>query len=99
MTHTLIEKLIWDEWNIAHISRHDVIPDEVEEVCQIHSQVERANKGRIRITGLTKKGRIISVFLDPETQNGVYYPVSARDASKKERLSYKIWTRGGEESV
>ncbi len=88
-----IKKLVWDEWNVAHIARHKVIPDEVEEICQANSQTEVADKGRIRITGLTKKGRIISAFLDPEPEDGVYYLVSARDANKKERKSYKVWNR------
>lgn len=93
---TAIKKLIWDEWNTIHIARHDVIPDEVEEICQTNSQTEVANKGRIRITGLTKKGRVISAFLDPEPEVCIYYPVSARDASKKERKNYEIWSKGGE---
>lgn len=97
--HVIIKKLIWDEWNITHIRKHDVLPDMVEEICRINSQVESASKGRIRLTGLTNKGRIVSIFLDPETESGVYYPVSARDASKKERLSYINWIKGGDESL
>lgn len=95
----VIKKLIWDEWNVAHIAHHNVLPGEVEEVCRTNSQTEIANKERVRITGLTKKGRIISTFLDPEPEHGVYYPVSARDASKKERRSYKIWSKGGEKLI
>lgn len=26
-----IDKLIWEEWNINHIARHEVVPAEVEE--------------------------------------------------------------------
>ena len=92
----IIKKLIWEEWNIAHISRHNILPGEVEEICQTSSHTENAEKGRIRITGLTKEERLISAFLDPETDDGIYYPVSARDASKKERRSYKAWNKGGE---
>ena len=29
----VIRRLVWDTWNIVHIARHDVVPDEVEEVC------------------------------------------------------------------
>ena len=29
----VIRRLIWDSWNITHIARHDVTPDEVEDVC------------------------------------------------------------------
>ena len=28
-----IRKLIWDPWNIQHIARHQIIPDEIEAVC------------------------------------------------------------------
>jgi uncharacterized DUF497 family protein len=87
----LIRRLIWDIWNTEHIARHSVIPEEVEELCQTNPQTEVANKGRIRITGITGSGRIISAFLDPEPEKGVYYTVSARDASKKERRSYEAW--------
>jgi hypothetical protein len=31
-----VHRLIWDTWNSVHIARHDVIPDEVEEVCHGH---------------------------------------------------------------
>jgi uncharacterized protein len=90
----VIKKLVWDEWNITHIARHGITPNEVEEICRTNSQTEVANKGRMRVTRLTKKRRIISTFLDPEPKDDVYYPVSARDASKKERRSYKIWSKG-----
>lgn len=96
--NVVIKKLVWDEWNITHIARHTIIPNEVEEICQASSQVENANKGRIRITGVTKKGRIISAFLDPEPEKGMYYPVSARDASRKERRNYQTWIKGGEKT-
>src|SRR4051794_40419374 len=91
----IIHKLVWDAWNIAHIAEHDVIPEEAEEVCKDKPQTEIANKGRIRVTGLTKNGRLLSVFLDSEPGEGVYYPVSARSASKKERGEYRSWRKGG----
>jgi len=28
-----IRRLRWDAWNIAHIARHAVAPEEVEQVC------------------------------------------------------------------
>jgi uncharacterized DUF497 family protein len=95
-----IRYLVWDEWNRAHIARHNVTPDEVEEIClTANPQTEDAKKGRIRVTGLTKKGRIISAFLDPEPEKGVYYPVSARDASKPERKSYNEWRKESEKAA
>jgi uncharacterized DUF497 family protein len=94
-----IKRLIWDDWNVTHIARHHVTSQEVEEVCHANSQTEGAKKGRIRITGLTQKGRLLSAFLDPEPEEGVYYPVSARDASKKEREDYTAWSKGGEQAA
>jgi uncharacterized DUF497 family protein len=95
----LVRQLIWDNWNITHIARHNVIPEEVEELCHANPQTEAANKGRIRVTGETSKGRIISAFLDPEPKTGEYYTVSARDASKKERRLYEEWINEKEQTI
>lgn len=81
-------KLRWDEWNIAHIARHNVTPDEVEEVCHGDPVIQTGKKGRKLVLGPTKANRIVLAVLDPEGK-GKYYPVTARDASKKERKLYK----------
>ena len=39
--------------------------------------------------GSTKTERILSIILDPEDEEGIYYPVTARVASKKEQKLYK----------
>jgi hypothetical protein len=31
-----VRRLVWDAWNVPHIARHDVTPDEVEAAC--HAQ-------------------------------------------------------------
>lgn len=85
-----IKKLVWDEWNIKHISRHDVIPNEVEEVCQGDPVFRSSYKGRKLVIGPTKSGRMVTVALDPEPDLvDIYYPVTAHPASKKERRRYK----------
>jgi len=28
-----MRRLVWDVWNVGHIARHRVDPEEVEEVC------------------------------------------------------------------
>ena len=89
----VVRQLIWDAWNTAHIARHNITPEEVEEICQSNPKAEEANKGRFRVTGITSKGRIISAFFDPEPAEGVYYTVTARDASKKERRAYEAWIK------
>lgn len=85
-----IKRLIWDEWNIAHIARHDVTPDEVEEVCHYSPVFRDSYKGRKLVIGPTKLGRMVTVALDPEPDmEDVYYPVTAHPASRKERRRYK----------
>ena len=42
-----IRRLIWDAWNIAHIARHNVTPEEVEQVCHTDPVVQKEKKGRL----------------------------------------------------
>lgn len=83
-----ILRLIWDSWNIAHIARHGVTQDEVEEICHNDPLVQTGKKGRLLIIGFNQGGKMLTVILDEESQ-GIYYPVTARAASKKERKLYK----------
>lgn len=82
-----IRKLRWDEWNAIHIARHNVTPEEVEDICHNDPLVQVGKKGRKLVIGLTKEDRIITIVLDSEGP-GKYYPVTARDASRKERKLY-----------
>lgn len=70
------------------IARHNVAPEEVEEICHGDPIVQTGKKGRKLIIGPTKQKRIVLVVLDHEGK-GRYYPVTARDASRKERKLYK----------
>ena len=84
-----VRRLIWDTWNIAHIARHDVIPDEVEEVCHGQPVTSQTYNGRIRVVGPTRRHRMLTVILAPMEEPGVYYPVTARPADRKERRNYE----------
>ena len=84
-----VRRLIWDAWNVAHIARHDVIPEEVEEVCHDQPITSETYKGRLRVVGLTQSGRILTVILAPTPEAGVYYPITARPADRKERRNYR----------
>lgn len=81
--------LVWDSWNVAHIARHGITPNEVEEVCHNDPLVQKGKKGRLLIIGFSKAKRMLTVILDSEDQEGSYYPVTARVASKKEQKLYK----------
>lgn len=41
------------------------------------------------VIGTNKAEKFIAVVIDPEPEEGVYYPVTARTADKKERLIYQ----------
>jgi uncharacterized protein len=82
-----IRRLIWDPGNIAHIARHDVTVDEVEEVCHGDPVALQSYLSRIILIGPTRAGRMLAVVLDLEGED-VYYPVTARVASRKERRYY-----------
>ena len=88
-----VRRLEWDDWNVAHIARHEVVPDEVEQVCRGLPMTSQTYKRRIRVVGPTQTGRIITVILAPEGE-GIYYPVTARPASPRERRRYQDWKEG-----
>lgn len=83
MTRIVVKKLIWDDWNLEHIKKHNVSQQEVLEVTQNILTHEKARQDRYLIIGRTGT-RILTVIVDREDV-GVYYLVTARDAAKKER--------------
>ncbi len=90
-----IRSLRWDPGNIAHIARHKVNTEEVEQVCHSEHIRRSAYAGRIMVIGRTQAGRTLSVVLDSEGGD-VYYVVTARPSSRKERRIYS--REGGGES-
>lgn len=84
-----VRRLVWDTWNVAHIARHQVTPEEVEEVCHGRPVTSEAYKGRFRVVGPTLNGRMLAVILAPEDDEGVYYTVTARPADRKEQRNYQ----------
>lgn len=93
----LVRRLIWDEWTVAHIARHEVTPDEAIEVCFGDPITLEGHTGRLLLIGPTKAKRMLTVVVDPEEEEGVYTIVTARPAARKERRIYKS-EKGGEEN-
>ena len=92
----VIRRLSWDPGNVAHIARHEVTPEEVEEACQGEPVVQVGKQGRLLVFGPTRSGRMLTVILDPQSEGaGAYYPVTARPTSRRERTIY-AGERGGE---
>lgn len=91
----LIRKLVWDAWNISHIARHHVVPDEVDIVCHTSPVVLRGQqKSRLVLIGETEEKRILAVVLEAKGR-GKYYPITAYDADRHDIVLYRK-LRGGD---
>jgi uncharacterized DUF497 family protein len=72
---------------VAHIARHDVTRRDVQQVCQGEFIASASYKGRLRIVGPTRAGRMLAIILKPSGE-GVYYCVTAHDANAGETRRY-----------
>jgi uncharacterized DUF497 family protein len=97
MVEIHIAFLVWDDFNEKHIwERHQLTRAQVEAVCYgdaAHIQVNATYGERFLIVGPGTDGRLYSVVLGPEGED-IFYPVSARRASTKERRRYAEWKAG-----
>lgn len=84
--------LIWDDWNVEHIKKHNVVVKEVEEAVKSSSIQTESYDERVVFLGITKKGRLLTVVCSQAKQKDLYV-VSARDMSKKERKYYYEQTK------
>ena len=83
----------WDreddpEGNIAHIARHDVVPEEVEEALVDDPLVLRTGDGRYLAYGKTGDGRPLFVVLVSKA-GGIVRPLTARAMTDAERRLYR----------
>ncbi len=83
MTRIKIKALIWDEYNIKHIKKHNVTVREAEEAVKNFIAHKIGKKGRYIAIGRSGT-RLISLVVR-RVSSGVYYLATARDSSKKER--------------
>lgn len=84
-----ISRLTWDEWNLAHIAKHGVTPDEAEEVIAGQAMFQTSYKQRLAATGPTSAGRMLTIVIgEAPHQPGDFYVFSARPASRAERTQY-----------
>jgi len=84
-----VEDVIWDENNVEHLAAHQVKPEEVEDVIWDDPWFER-RRGRQRyyVYGQTSGGRYLFIVLDRE-YNSVFYVVTARDMTDREKEYYR----------
>jgi len=89
-----ITALVWDDENVAHITRHSVQPTEVEGVCFGQRKVLlRAKEGRYAVLGRTEAGRYLKVIVTFPVR-GRSRVITAREMTTKERRYYLRLMRG-----
>ncbi len=80
----------WDKENIAHIARHNVTPQEVEEVfSRLYLEFEAPpveGEPRTKIQGSAASARFLTVIYTERA--GKIRPVTAYDMSRKDRKLY-----------
>ena len=70
-------KLVWDDWNIEHVKKHQVNKEEIEQVYTFKTIKSQTYLNRILILGKTKKGRLLTIVVSQGKQKEQYI-ISAR---------------------
>ncbi len=83
MTRIVVRYLVFDKYNLEHIKKHKVTRDEIEKIGKNFIYHRKTHTGRYLAVGRVNL-RIITIVIK-RISIGKYYPVTARDASKKER--------------
>jgi len=79
----------WDDGNTEHISRHNVAPEEAEEVFADDAAIFlRSRSGRYVALGQTEAGRYLTVVYERKS-GGVIRVVTAFDMDEKDRRRYR----------
>jgi hypothetical protein len=88
-------KFDWDDANVKHLARHNVRPEEAEQVilngpADIGFQIENAEE-RFAVVGPTNSGRILTLVLTECF--GAVRPITAWDSTREEEAQY--WNAKG----
>ena len=82
MTRIVVKKLIWDDWNLEHIKKHNVSKEEAEKAKNFILHWKTHTKRYLVVSRVGS--RLISMVLNRKS-TGIYYPVTVRDSGKNER--------------
>ena len=87
-----IRGFVWDDDNEAHIARHLVDPEEVEEALSDDPVVLRGPDARYLAYGSTVDGRLLFCVFTRQP-GGRIRVITAREMTTKERRRYRRWRR------
>ena len=77
----------WDDGNVEHIARHNVTPEEAEEVLARKFMARRTRGGYYSALGRTLAGRYLFLVFSCGL-GGTARVITAMDMSKKQRRLY-----------
>jgi len=83
-----IDSLYWDDENIEHISKHNVNPKEVEDVCFGTHIIRREEDRRYILSGQSANGRYLNVVIE-RVDKGVFRPITAFEMSENYKRRYR----------
>lgn len=78
----------WDEVNEAHIARHNVTPDEAEEIFLGYCFIRKSHSGRYGAYGQSLEGRYLFVVFERLADRSARV-ITARDMNEKEKSHYR----------
>ncbi len=84
----LFKAFEWDDENIEHILRHNVIPDEVEEACVNKPYVRKTIDKRYLVYGITDDGKYL-IVIGINKGKDIFRTITARDMTEREKSLYK----------
>ena len=89
-----IHELIWQNDRVDHIARHEIDPEEVEQVCFGRPLVQRAKaeweNPVYYVLGQTDSGRYLFCVV-VQFPDGKGFPVTARTMTPSERQRFRQW--------
>ena len=84
-----IREFEWSDRNIEHIARHNVSPDEVEDVAfDDEPWIRKGRKGTRYMLGFTIGGRYLFIVYRLKSE-GISRVITAMDMDEKTRRLYK----------
>lgn len=78
----------WDRDNVEHLAKHQVEPDEVEEVFALSPHIRRTREMRYLAYGTTANGRYLTVVFRHKGR-GIVRVITARNMTQREKKLYK----------
>lgn len=82
-------EIVWTDESAAHIARHGIVPQEVEETIYTHPRWVAAGSDQARlIFGQTSAGRYLFVVV-AEGIDGRDFIVTARDMTDNEKRTFR----------